>query len=161
MNVLGCTNVTLEGITISAPLECPNKDGIRIGRSKGMTINGAKIGTGNDFVSIGDGTKNLQVQNVGLTMALAWEVWEAFASKLHFEGITINNVMNSVVLDQAYCPYNHCTTKEASKVKLNNISFKRIKGTSGSAIALMLVCSNGFPCQTVQVEDNDLKYKGK
>ncbi|GAB4850429.1 hypothetical protein Ancab_029733, partial [Ancistrocladus abbreviatus] len=105
-----------------------------------------------DFVSIGDGTKNLQVQNVecgpghgismgslgryqneaprvgvymknctftnmqnGVRIKLRLGSYIPPASKLHFEGITVNNMMNPVVLDQAYCPYNHCTTKEASK----------------------------------------------
>ncbi|CDY28015.1 BnaC05g44170D [Brassica napus] len=64
MNVLNCKNVTLENIGIDAPPESLNTDGIHIGRSIGVNLIGAKVKTGDDCVSIGDGTENLIVENV-------------------------------------------------------------------------------------------------
>ncbi|KAL1221838.1 hypothetical protein V5N11_020328 [Cardamine amara subsp. amara] len=64
INILNCKNVTFEGIDIEAPPESLNTDGIHIGRSDGVILNGAKIKTGDDCISIGDGTENLVVENV-------------------------------------------------------------------------------------------------
>ncbi|XP_020871509.1 exopolygalacturonase clone GBGA483 [Arabidopsis lyrata subsp. lyrata] len=64
MNILNCKNITLEDIGIDAPPESLNTDGIHIGRSNGVNLLGAKIKTGDDCVSIGDGTENLIVENV-------------------------------------------------------------------------------------------------
>ncbi|XP_010458261.1 PREDICTED: exopolygalacturonase clone GBGA483-like [Camelina sativa] len=64
MNIINCKNLTLENIGIDAPAESLNTDGIHIGRSNGVNLIGAKIRTGDDCVSIGDGTENLIIENV-------------------------------------------------------------------------------------------------
>lgn len=64
VNVLGCTNVAFHHFTVSAPKESINTDGIHIGRSTGISIIDSTIKTGDDCISIGDGTKNLNVTNV-------------------------------------------------------------------------------------------------
>ncbi|KAK7848277.1 exopolygalacturonase [Quercus suber] len=46
------------------------------------------------------------------------------------------------------------------KVKISNVSFKNIRGTSSTKEALKLICSNSVPCQQVMVVDIDLVYKG-
>uniref|UniRef100_A0A2C9V941 Polygalacturonase n=1 Tax=Manihot esculenta TaxID=3983 RepID=A0A2C9V941_MANES len=64
VNVLGCDDFTVEGFKVSTPEGSLNTDGIHIGRSKGVTISNAKIGTGDDCISIGDGTENLKITKV-------------------------------------------------------------------------------------------------
>lgn len=48
-----------------------------------------------------------------------------------------------------------------SKVKISKVSFKNIRGTSATAMAVRLVCSRGVPCQNVNVGNINLKYTGK
>lgn len=57
-----CNDVLLQGLTIAAPANSPNTDGIHIQFSTGVTIRGTSIKTGDDCVSIGPGTQNLMVE---------------------------------------------------------------------------------------------------
>ncbi|KAK6118758.1 hypothetical protein DH2020_047505 [Rehmannia glutinosa] len=71
MNVLNCKNVTLQHIKISAPEESLNTDGIHIGRSNGINISGADIKTGDDCVSLGDGSQQVNIEKVSCGRAMA------------------------------------------------------------------------------------------
>ena len=47
--------------------------------------------------------------------------------------------------------------QEPSKVKLRDIYFKQIRGTSSSAVAVSLECSEGIPCQNIFLENVHLE----
>lgn len=49
---------------INAPKNSLNNDGIHIGRSTMVNITGATIKTGDDFVSLGDGCQQINVEKV-------------------------------------------------------------------------------------------------
>ncbi|XWS47341.1 hypothetical protein CRYUN_Cryun14cG0144100 [Craigia yunnanensis] len=197
VNVLGCENLTFQRFTVSAPGDSVNTDGIHIGRSNGVSILNSNIKTGDDCVSIGDGSKNVTVQGVtcgpghgisvgslgkwkdeepvsgifvrdctitGTMNGVRIKTWPAStpgsASDMHFEGITMTNVANPILIDQEYCPWNQCNLKLPSRVKLSNISFKNIRGTSSTQQAVKIVCSSALPCDGVELADIDLTYKG-
>ncbi|KAM3705634.1 hypothetical protein ACB094_03G095800 [Castanea mollissima] len=82
------------------------------------------------------------------------------ASDIHFEDVVMNNVANPIIIDQNYCPNNQCSNQSPSKVKINNVSFKKIRGTSSTKEAVNLLCSKSVPCQQVVLSDIDLAYKG-
>ncbi|XP_065622940.1 exopolygalacturonase [Quercus suber] len=82
------------------------------------------------------------------------------ASDIHFENVIMDNVGNPILIDQNYCPNNQCSNESPSKVKISNVSFKNITGTSSTLEAVKLVCSKSVPCQQVVVTDIDLAYKG-
>ena len=63
-NVLGCNNVTFDNYTITAPAESLNTDGIHLGRSTNIIITNSNIGTGDDCISIGDGSKDISITKV-------------------------------------------------------------------------------------------------
>ncbi|KAL3520669.1 hypothetical protein ACH5RR_018818 [Cinchona calisaya] len=91
-----------------------------------------------------------------------WPASETGAvTDMHFDDIIMRNVSNPIVIDQEYCPFNHCTLGIPSRVKISKVSFNNIRGTSASAVAVKLVCSKSLPCDGVHIGDVDLKYIGK
>jgi len=197
INVFGCKSLQIQDVTITAPGNSPNTDGIHIGHSSSITITNAKVGTGDDCISIGDGTQDVTINQVtcgpghgisvgslgkyqneqpvsgirviggtlsSTTNGVRIKTWPSSppgtASDIHFENIVMNNVANPILIDQGYCPNGQCSNKAPSKVKISNVSFKNIRGTSSTKEAMKLICSKGVPCQQVVVANIDLAYKG-
>ena len=109
------------------------------------------------------------------------------ATNMTFDNIVMNNVSNPIIIDQSYCPSSSCSSEvnafpfssfhsmhfesafeffrtwfqEPSRVKLSDIHFKNIRGTSSSEVAVSLGCSKGVPCQNVYVEDVHLDLSSR
>ncbi|XP_031287275.1 exopolygalacturonase clone GBGA483-like [Pistacia vera] len=84
--------------------------------------------------------------------------YEGVLSNFTFEDIVMNNVQNPIVIDQEYCPYKACNKKVPSKVKISNVKYNNIRGTSSSKVAINLLCSKLNPCQNVEIDDINLVY---
>lgn len=230
INVLGCRNITFFQVAITAPEDSQNTDGIHIGRSRGVNITHSTIQTGDDCVSIGDGSEQIDITKVncgpghgisvgslglykneapvigirvknctlsdttnGVRVKTYPSSPQGTATEMHFHDIVMNNVSNPIIIDQEYCPHNQCNLQVLkrgngkydsisttflpptpifktsfslpcfqvpSRVKLSNISFKNIRGTTSTELAVNLVCSKGAPCQKVELGNIDLKYTG-
>ncbi|KAL0005035.1 hypothetical protein SO802_012596 [Lithocarpus litseifolius] len=197
INLLECKKLQFQHVTITAPADSPNTDGIHVGRSSQITITNADIGTSDDCISIGDGTQDITINQVtcgpghginigslgkyqneelvsgiivtGATLSntdkgVRIKTWLAspsgVASNIHFEDVVMNNVANPIIIDQSYCPNNQCSNQSPSKVKISNVSFKKIRDTSSTKEAVNLICSKSVPCQQVLLSDIDLTYKG-
>ncbi|XP_059449567.1 exopolygalacturonase-like [Corylus avellana] len=198
IHALGCQNLTFDHVTIKAPQNSPNTDGIHIGRSTKINVINSQISTGDDCVSIGDGSRDILIQGVncgpghgisigslgmyqneqpvsgvrviscnltntsnGVRIKTWPDSYPGSASDILFENIIINNVDAPIIVDQGYCPWNVCKPEIPSKVKISNVSFKNIRGTSARKSAVVLVCSSSLPCENVELRDIDLRYNGK
>ncbi|CAL2236931.1 unnamed protein product [Prunus armeniaca] len=198
MHVFRCNHTTFQQLTITAPDDSRNTDGIHIGASTGINITHAKIGTGDDCISIGDDSHEITVTDVtcgpghGISIGSLGKYKDekdvtgiivknctltntdngvriktfpdspspSTASGIHYEDIIMVNVSNPILVDQLYCPYTQCEQKPPSKVKISNVSFKNIKGSSFTPLAVKLVCTTGIPCENVELTDIDLTYGG-
>ncbi|KAK7847517.1 exopolygalacturonase [Quercus suber] len=197
INLLECKKLQFQHVTITAPADSPNTDGIHIEHSSQINITNANIGTGDDCISIGDGTQDITANQVtcgpghgisigslgkyqneqpvlgirvtGATLSntnngVRIKTWPSspsgVASDIHFEDVVMNNVANPIIIDQNYCPNNQCSNQSPSKVKISNVSFKKIRGTSSTKEAVSLICSKSVPCQQVVLSNIDLAYKG-
>ncbi|XP_059440039.1 exopolygalacturonase-like [Corylus avellana] len=58
------SNVKFHGLTITAPGDSPNTDGIHVSTSSQVDISGITVGTGDDCISVGHGTTQLTVSDV-------------------------------------------------------------------------------------------------
>ncbi|KAF3950367.1 hypothetical protein ACB098_02G051800 [Castanea mollissima] len=82
---------------------------------------------------------------------------ESSASSMLFQDIIMNNVKNPIIIDQGYCPNSKCSNKSPSRVRLSDIHYINIRGTSSTPNAVELFCSSQYPCQNVQLFNIDLK----
>ncbi|KAL1814549.1 hypothetical protein ACET3Z_017123 [Daucus carota] len=57
-------HVTVNNITITAPADSPNTDGIHTGNINFVNIQDSNIGTGDDCISMGPGTTNINITRV-------------------------------------------------------------------------------------------------
>ncbi|EMS57903.1 Exopolygalacturonase [Triticum urartu] len=195
--LLQSKNMKLINIQINAPENSPNTDGIHIERSTGVVISDTHISTGDDCISIGQGSDNIDIARVhcgpghgmsvgslgryvdegdvtrvhvrsmtfvGTMNGVRIKTWEnsptkSLAAHMLFENMIMKDVQNPIIIDQKYCPYYDCEHKHVSGVTLKDITFKNIKGTSSTPVAVRLRC--GVPCQGVVLQDVDLKYMGE
>ncbi|KDP34800.1 hypothetical protein JCGZ_10580 [Jatropha curcas] len=77
-----------------------------------------------------------------------------------YQDIIMNDVKNPIIIDQKYGIKDKEAQPSNSKVKVSDVHFKNIKGTSISAAAVDLQCSSAFPCEGVELSDIDLTYIG-
>ncbi|XP_065848469.1 exopolygalacturonase-like [Euphorbia lathyris] len=132
--------------------ECTSSHGISIG-SLGLYPNEQPV-TG------------VTVQGCTLTKAKygvrikSWaDKYASRASGVKFSDITMEDVENPIIIDMMYCPSDGCNIKGISKVKLSDISFKGIKGTTPTIDAILLNCLPGS-CTNIALADIDLKFTG-
>ncbi|KAK4855263.1 hypothetical protein QYF36_005519 [Acer negundo] len=78
----------------------------------------------------------------------------AHASGLIFQDIMMQDVKHPIVINQLY------ETKKDSIVKISDVHFTNIWGTSVSKVAVDLQCSKRSPCENVQFKDINLRYSG-
>ncbi|KAJ3709203.1 hypothetical protein LUZ61_012908 [Rhynchospora tenuis] len=165
------TTVVINGATIGTGDDC-----ISVGQGNAdILLSSIKCGPGHG-ISVGSlgryqnegNVKGLVVKDsiiFGTQNGVRIKTWEnspswSYADNMTFQNIQMNNVYNPIIIDQNYCPYYNCDRSAPSKVKLSNIFFKDIRGSSLSQAAVTLKCSKAVPCQNVNLQNINLKYTG-
>lgn len=159
-----CTGVTISDSVIGTGDDCVS---IGHGNSQ-ITIDSVSCGPGHG-ISVGSLGKYQNEGDVtgllvkdctlsGTTNGIRIKTWAnspdtSVASNITFEDIVMNHVSNPIIIDQTYCPYTTCDSMAPSRVKLSDIFFRNIRGTSSSPVAVTLDCSKGMPCQNVNLHD--------
>ncbi|KAI3851694.1 hypothetical protein MKX03_022339 [Papaver bracteatum] len=185
-----CRNVTVSGITIKAPEDSPNTDGIDISHSTNIRIEHSNIGTGDDCVAINGGCSDINITNVacgpghGISLGAnrateevervrvqncnftdtlngarikTWQGGSGCAKDILFEQIKLERVHHPIVIDQYYCNGGHHCTEYPSAVKVSDVVFDGIRGSSTNIIVINLNCSKTVACTNITMNQIDIE----
>ncbi|KAK9288677.1 hypothetical protein L1049_017140 [Liquidambar formosana] len=168
IHVQSSTGVTILGSSIKTGDDC-----ISIGPgSSNLWIENIACGPGHG-ISIGSLGKDLQeagVQNVtvktvtftGTENGVRIKAWgrpsDGFVKGVLFQHATMVNVQNPIVIDQNYCPGNEGCPGQVSGVKISDVTYQDIHGTSATDVAVNFDCSSKNPCSGIKLEDVKLTY---
>ncbi|OMP00109.1 Glycoside hydrolase, family 28 [Corchorus olitorius] len=102
-----------------------------------------------------------------------WQGGSGYAANMKFQNVLMENVSYPIIIDQYYCDSDlpcanqmievkgNCMEDKTLNVKVDNISFVHIKGTSATEEAIRFACSDSFPCEGLYLEDIRLEsYTG-
>ncbi|XP_023754425.1 exopolygalacturonase [Lactuca sativa] len=165
----------LSGVNITNSVMRTNDDCISIGQGcRNIRIKNIMCGPG-DGIGIGslgrraneEPVQGIWIKNVTMTdtehgfRIKTWPTsFPGSVSDLHYEDIIMNNVSFPIFFDQQFCPLNNCQNGTASNVNISNVSFRNIRGTSATKVALKFDCSADVPCKNIKVADINLTYEG-
>lgn len=193
MHITNSYLVRIHRLSITAPIDSPNTDGMHISKSQAVKISRSIIRTGDDCVSVGQGAVNVTINQVtcgpghgisigslgkydneldvrgliiknctllGTTNGLRIKTYEqsdpSVAAGLLFKDIRMEDVRNPIVIDQHYGG----SSGKGSLVKIKDVLFQNIYGTSVSHEAVTLQCSSVSPCENVRFAKVNLKHVG-
>ncbi|KAB5525083.1 hypothetical protein DKX38_022832 [Salix brachista] len=184
--------VYASNLTIQAPGDSPNTDGIHLQHAKNIFIDHSRIMTGDDCISIGDGSSQINISRIacgpghGISIGSlgidgenetvedvhvsfvvftdttngarikTWQGGKGFARNIVFENIRSEGARNPIIIDQYYCDHKHCT-EHSSAVKISNIRYENIYGTSRRKPAVHIACSKAVPCTDILLNNIHLE----
>ncbi|OVA11048.1 Glycoside hydrolase [Macleaya cordata] len=171
IHVQSSTNIAIIGANIKTGDDC-----ISIGPgTSNLWIEHIACGPGHGISigSLGKGFDEPGVQNVTVKTVtfsntengLRIKTWgrpsDGFVRGVRFEGATMNYVYNPIIIDQNYCPHNEDCPDQVSGVKISDVSYKDIQGTSATRVAVNFDCSSKNPCRDITVESVKLTYRNQ
>ncbi|KAK4750330.1 hypothetical protein SAY87_027779 [Trapa incisa] len=164
------------GVTISKSIFMTGDDCISIGpNTKSLLMTNLMCGPGHG-VSIGSlgrdynegGVQDVMLVNsvfVGSDNGVRIKTWArpttSFVKNVVFQNLVMRNVQNPIIIDQNYCPSNRGCPNQSSGVKISGVTYKNIRGTSATPVAVTLECSRSNPCTGIQLQDINLMYMNK
>ncbi|XP_059286867.1 polygalacturonase-like [Lycium ferocissimum] len=112
------------------------------------------------------GVQNVTVKTVtftGTQNGVRVKTWarpsNGFVKGVLFQHLVMSNVQNPIIIDQDYCPNHESCPHQGSGVKISDVTYQDIHGTSATEIAVKLDCSKTNPCSGITLEDVNLSYK--
>ncbi|KAI3523038.1 hypothetical protein L1887_01093 [Cichorium endivia] len=190
--ILNSKGFNVDNVMIQSPEHSPNTDGIHIHSSHSIKITNSIIGTGDDCISIGDYTSNIDIADIecgpghgisigslgknkkvvmvehirisdsklkGTTNGARIKTWQGGQGNVRhitFENLAFDAVYNPIIIDQNYCDVRGTCKEEKTGVKINDVVYKNLYGTSSSKIAINLNCSKYVPCSGITMENINL-----
>ncbi|KAK6271333.1 hypothetical protein POUND7_008431 [Theobroma cacao] len=84
-----------------------------------------------------------------------------FVQGVRFMDSVMRNVQNPTVVDQNYCPHNPNCPDQVLGIKIRDIVYEGIRGTSSTLIAIKFDCSAKQPCIGIRLQNVNLAYLNK
>ncbi|KAK3437086.1 hypothetical protein EUGRSUZ_C01750 [Eucalyptus grandis] len=83
-----------------------------------------------------------------------WQGGSGYVRGIHFENIVISDARNPIIIDQNYCDdqKTKCKMSSSSVVKVSNVTFRNVRGTSGNQPSIKLQCAGGVGCTNIVLD---------
>ncbi|XP_015580830.1 polygalacturonase [Ricinus communis] len=114
------------------------------------------------------GVQNVTVKTVtftGTENGVRIKAWArpstGFARNISFQNAIMKNVHNPIVIDQNYCPHKRNCPHQGSGIKISNVCYQNIYGTSATEVAMRFDCSKKNPCTGIRLQNVVLTYKNQ
>ncbi|KAJ1703748.1 hypothetical protein LUZ63_003527 [Rhynchospora breviuscula] len=139
-------------------------EGVNCGPGHGISI--GSLGKKGQGLHV-DGVRNVTVKTTvfsGAKNGFRIKTWgtksRGYVKGVAFVNAIMKNVKNPIIIDQHYCPYdNGCPSKGSSSgIKISDVKYVGIHGTSASHVAVNLDCSSSNPCCQIGMRDIKLTY---
>ncbi|KAK4476375.1 hypothetical protein RD792_015525 [Penstemon davidsonii] len=146
LNIQDSHDVEVSKLKMTAPEQSPNTDGIHITRSTNLDIFDSVIQTGDDCISIVNGSRNIQVKNIecgpghGISIgSLGEDKYENHVSDILVKGVKLTGTTNGVRIK----------TWQGGKGSARNIVFEDIymKNVSNPIIINQFYCDKNKRCE--------------
>ncbi|KAG8480680.1 hypothetical protein CXB51_025222 [Gossypium anomalum] len=115
-----------------------------------------------------EGVQNVTVKNTifsntqnGLRIKSWAKRSSGYVQGVQFLGSVMTNVQNPIVIDQNYCPRNENCSGQISGIKIKDIVYEDIRGTSSTPIAIKFDCSSKNLCTGIRLQNVNLTYLNK
>ncbi|ONK76637.1 uncharacterized protein A4U43_C03F30410 [Asparagus officinalis] len=165
IHISSCTSITIEESMIKTGDDCISI----VGNSSDILVRNIICGPGHGISigSLGKSNSTAKVQKVQVDGAFisntengvrikTWQGGQGYARNIMFKNILMSNVSNPIIIDQYYCDSKHPCENQTSAVRVYDIAFIGIKGTSATEDAIKFACSDIFPCENINLEDIQL-----
>ncbi|KAJ4757386.1 Pectin lyase-like superfamily protein [Rhynchospora pubera] len=146
--VLRCENVYINQLKITSPEYSPNTDGIHLSESQNVRIQNSIIGTGDDCISISDGTSNVVIDGItcgpghGISIgSLGEDQSTATVEKISVSNSYFFNTTNGARIK----------TCQENAVHISDVKYNNFWGTSSKNYAVTLNCSKTVACTDIHL----------
>ncbi|KAL2926496.1 hypothetical protein RDABS01_019447, partial [Bienertia sinuspersici] len=140
ISIKNSNNVLVSHLHIQAPGDTPNTDGIDISYSSGISIFKSVIATGDDCVAMSNGSHDIKITSV--TCGPGHGIREVKDMLEISSMMILGSIMLQIPL--------------LLTIKISDVSFTRMSGTSYSEKAIVLHCSQTIGCTNIQIEQADI-----
>lgn len=114
------------------------------------------------------GVQNVTVKTttfIGTQNGLRIKTWarnsNGFVKDVVFQEATMMKVNNPIIIDGNYCPSKQNCPNQASGVKISNVVYEDVHGTSATRVAVKFDCSRGNPCSGIILKNVNLNFAGQ
>ncbi|OMO83637.1 Glycoside hydrolase, family 28 [Corchorus capsularis] len=129
-NIFGCKDIKIQNVTIRAPGDSPNTDGIHIADSTDIQVSDSNIGTGDDCVAMGPGARNINVSNVNCGPGHGFSIGSlgGTPNELNVTKITVRNcnltgTLCGLRIKTRAMPFSsHCSDLTFEHINVNNVT---------------------------------------
>ncbi|CAN6908382.1 unnamed protein product [Brassica oleracea] len=168
IHITGSTNVVLQDCKIGTGDDCVSivnaSSNIKMKRIYCGPGHGISIGSLGNHNSTGIVTKVvldtafLKETTNGLRIK-TYQGGSGYVKGVRFSNVVMQDVSNPILIDQFYCDNPTSCQNQTSAVKISQIMYRNITGTTKSEKAIKFACSDSVPCSHIVL--NNVNLEGK